>query len=186
MFVNILREEGYALALQGLAYSFKDPLEPIESFWSADKQLRMEKVSANLADKGAGHNKFLRQIVFWVDIVAPRYWWSEFDTYKIGTVAQSESTMHKLAKRRPEYADFAPSTPAYTIEAFRTAWEHNKHNIQTLKACLPEGYLQRRLVTMNYETLRAIIDQRATHRLPEWPDFIKQMRTQVRHPELLP
>jgi len=185
MLTTILKEEGYELALRGLAYSFRDQADPLDDWWTPEKFRKMKKVGAALCPRGSEERKWIRQIVLWLDIVAPRYWWSEFDTYKIGTVAQSESTMHKLAKRRPCAEDFAASTPAIVIEQFAVQWGIHKGNVQVLKACLPEGYLQRRLVTLNYEVLGNIIHQRKAHRLPEWRVFIDALLAQLEHPELL-
>ena len=185
MIATILKEEGYETALRGLAYSFKDQAEPIAEWWTPEKLAKMQKVGTTLCPRGSEERKWIRQIVLWVDIVAPRYWWSEFDTYKVGTVAQSESTMHKLAKRAPQYTDFAIGTPQVVIDAFMIIWANNRGNIQRLKSALPEGYLQRRLVTMNYEVLWTIFGQRYDHKLPEWRYFVTQMRSQLEHPELL-
>ena len=184
MKIHILQETGYELALRGMAYSYKDrALDPNE--WWAGQFEKAKKRAPLLAPKDAGHNKFLRQIELWVDIEAPRCFWSEFDTYKVGVVAQSESTMHTLAKRAPTWSDFEIDTPQVMIEAFMLQWPHIKHDIAKLKCALPEGFLQRRLVTMNYANLRNIIAQRETHRLKYWQTFVDEILKQVEHPELL-
>jgi hypothetical protein len=184
MKVNILEEYGHDLALRGMAYSFKDRAEDPEQWWPA-KRDRAIKRAPMLAPLGAGHNKFLRQIQFYVDIEAPRAFWSEFDTYKVGTVAQSESTMHTLAKRPPTYEDFEKGTTVATMDCFIRQWHDLKGNVTVLKENLPEGYLQRRLVTMNYETVRNITAQRTGHRYSRWGEFIEQLLNQIRHKEYL-
>lgn len=184
MKVKILEEHGYDSALRGMAYSFKDRSVDPDDWWQGQREKAVKR-SALLVGKGAGHDKFLRQIVIWVDIEAPRAWWSEFDTYKVGTVAQSESTMHTLSKRAPTSSDFEAGTPFSTIVTFAELWAKHRGDVNVLKMALPEGFLQRRIVTMNYETLRAIIDQRTGHRLRLWGEFIVAMWDQVQHKELL-
>lgn len=185
MKVKILEEAGYENALRGMAYSYKDRALNPDEWWLTQKEKAIKR-SILLAPKNGGHNKFIRQLEIWVDIEACRAWWSEFDTYKVGTVAQSESTMHTLAKRPPEYTDFEDGTPIRMFHAFRQEWEYSKGNIMELKQSLPEGYLQRRVVKMNYDNVKNIIEQRLGHRFKWWDVFIKELLAQVHHPELLP
>lgn len=185
MKVEILREEGLDLALRGMAYSYKDRAVDPREWWDTERRAKAAQRAMLLAGKGGGHDKFLRQIQLWVDIEAPRCWWSEFDTYKVGTVAQSESTMHTLAKRPPTVEDFEVGTPQVIIDAFITLWPEIKHDVTTLKLALPEGFLQRRLVTINYDNLRNVIAQRTGHRLKLWEVFIREMQQQVQQPCLL-
>ena len=186
MKVEILKEEGLEYALRGMAYSYKDRAIEPQVWWTKEQYGKAAQRALKLAGKGGGHDKFLRQIQLWVDIEAPRCWWSEFDTYKVGTVAQSESTMHTLAKRPPAMSDFAEGTPNSTIVAFQTVWPDVKHDVTLLKLALPEGFLQRRLVTMNYEVLANVIKQRDGHRLKFWGQFIELILLQVQQPCLLP
>lgn len=187
MKVKILEEAGHELALRGMAYSYKDrSLDPNE--WWPNQIEKALKRAPLLAPMGKGHNKFLRQICLWIDIEAPRCFWSEFDTYKVGTVADSESTMHTLSKRMPTQDDFEVDTPPVMVLAFQDVWKHLKENgmdIAALKNSLPEGYLQRRLVTLNYEVLRTIITQRRKHRLKYWDMWIDSVLEQAEHPEYL-
>lgn len=184
MKVKVEKEEGYELALKGMSYSFRDRSIDLDTWWQGQKDKAIKR-SSMLAPLGAGHNKFLRQICLWIDIEAPRSFWSEFDTYKIGTVANSESTMHKLAKRPPLYEDFEEGTTKQTMDCFIAQWEILKNDITSLKENLPEGYLQRRMVTMNYEVLRNIIEQRTNHRYKRWGSFIEQVIPQLEHPEFV-
>lgn len=184
MKVTILKETGHELALRGMAYSYKDrALDP--DVWWQTQYVKALKRAPLLAPLDAGHNKFLRQICLWVDIEACRAWWSEFDTYKVGTVANSESTMHTLSKRQPEMSDFEEGTSEEMVNRFQSVWRHAKGDINTLKMNLPEGFLQRRMVTMNYGVLRNLIAQREGHRLKWWKVFIDEMVSQVRFPEYL-
>jgi hypothetical protein len=213
MQVNIIEEAGYSTALYGFSLSYKDRAIPREGWWcfkwdGADYcagckedndclfdqgATRVSKTATANAGRGMGHDKWLRHVQVWVDIEAPRYWWSEFDTYKVGTVTQSESTMHTLMKRKMELSDLEPFTYAGAglyqeaqVENFNSFNTSDIGSIQELKALLPESYLQRRVVSLNYAVLRCIIDQRKGHRLPEWHTFIDTIYSQCQHPELLP
>lgn len=141
-----------------------------------------------LAKAGTDHRKFMRMIDVYLDITAPLYWWKEFDTYKVGTVANSCSTMHKIADK------------AFTIDDF--SHEHLNHTsmktlkdiIDRLNVCrrvyndvkgskgdkevwwqmiqlLPSSYNQRRTVKLNYEVLANIYKSRKGHKLDEWREF---------------
>lgn len=184
MEVKVLQEVGHDLALRGMAYSFKDRAEEVESWWE-EKRDRAYQRAPKLAPMDFGHNKFLESITVYIDIEAPRAWWSEFDTYRVGTTKQSESTMHTLAKRAPTIADFEPGTSPIMIAAFQEVWKECKGNIHELKMALPEGFLQRRLVVTNYKVLRNIIAQRKNHRLKLWSKFEEEIVNQVEHKEYL-
>ena len=127
-----------------------------------------------LAAKGPSHRKFMRQILLSVDITAPRYWWTQFDTYKVGVTSCSESTMHTLMKRELALNDFAFAgddgyykTLVDYLETLRWSGQFEK-----LVALLPQSYMQKRHVTMNYEVVRNIREQRKGHKLGEWKEFI--------------
>ena len=197
MNITIREEAGYDLALYGMSLSFKDRAIKPEDWWDftpkssrivpgfAERRPKMKSVCTQNANRGMGHNKFRRQIVLWIDIEAPRFWWSEFDTYKVGTVAQSESTMHTL-KRRDVIEDDFEAMPFNVRGAIDSLNLRRGSDIETVKGLLPESYLQRRLVTLNYEVLATIINQRAKHKLPQWRAFIEAIYKQVEHVELLP
>ncbi len=139
-------------------------------------------LAKRLAHAGSDHRKFLRQIFVSVDITAPLYWWKEFDTYKVGTVANSTSTMHKIHVKAFERDDFshdrldegglaALDALIVYLEAERLKFVADKadkqawHNMIQL---LPSSYNQMRTVTMNYENLINIYYARRTHKLAEW------------------
>lgn len=184
MKVTVLEEHGYDIALRGMAYSYKDrALEP-DPWWEGQRE-KAQRRAVLLAHKDGGHNKFLRQIGVWMDVEASRAWWSEFDTYGVGTVRQSESTMHTLSKRAPTFDDFEEDTPEFTVIAFIEMWHHYKSDVTALKCALPEGFLQRRIVSTNYAALRNILWQREGHRLRYWQVFREAVLAQVEHPELL-
>ena len=138
-------------------------------------------LATRLAKAGSDHRKFLRQIFVSMDICAPLYWWKEFDTYKVGTVANSTSTMHKIQAKEFVREDFSCDrmTPeclavmdgviAY-LESERKRFNETKdkaawHNMIQL---LPSSYNQLRTVTLNYEVLINIYYARRTHKLGEW------------------
>ena len=152
-----------------------------------------------LINGGSEHRKFLRQIMVSVDITAPLYWWKEFDTYKVGTTANSTSTMHKLASTPItldcfETDDYCPDLVYFThdgdtltdytisdiasniiedMEALRQKYleTKDKRYWKELIRWLPNGWLQTRTVTMNYENLRSMYHQRENHKLSEWHQF---------------
>ena len=135
-----------------------------------------------LAVSGSDHRKFLRQVFVTVDITAPLYWWKEFDTYKVGTVANSCSTMHKIHAKAFERDDFShdrldegglallDATVAY-LEAERQKFIANKEDRQSwhnMIQMLPSSFNQMRTVTLNYENLISMYYARRNHKLAEW------------------
>ena len=139
-------------------------------------------LAKRLAHAGSDHRKFLRQIFVSVDITAPLYWWKEFDTYKVGTVANSTSTMHKVHAKEFSRDDFShdrldagglaalDALIAY-LESERQKFVANKEDRQSwhnIIQMLPSSYNQMRTVTMNYENLINIYYARRTHKLAEW------------------
>ena len=139
-------------------------------------------LARRLARAGSDHRKFLRQIFVSVDITAPLYWWKEFDTYKVGTVANSTSTMHKIHAKEFSREDFScdrmdevalaalDALIAY-LESERQRFVADKENRQpwhNMIQLLPSSYNQMRTVTMNYENLINIYYARRSHKLAEW------------------
>ena len=138
-------------------------------------------LARRLAVAGSDHRKFLRQIMVSMDITAPLYWWKEFDTYKVGTVANSTSTMHKIQAKEFTREDFshdrltesglmALDSLILFLEEERVKFNETKekahwHNMIQL---LPSSFNQMRTVTMNYEVLINIYYARKTHKLAEW------------------
>ena len=146
------------------------------------------KLMKQLYSGGPEHRKYLRMVHVTMDITAPLYWWKEYDTYKIGTTANSCSTMHKIADREFVLEDF--STEHLTKES--VTWMKNtvinlnywrecylQHHDKTcwwqLIQLLPSSYNQRRTVDLNYEVAIRIIHQRSGHKLDEWNDLVIQL-----------
>ncbi|MBQ7353604.1 MAG: hypothetical protein IJW54_06370 [Clostridia bacterium] len=138
-------------------------------------------LAKKLAKAGSDHRKYLRQIFVSVDITAPLYWWKEYDTYKVATVANSTSTMHKIQAKQFERSDFSCDRMSdealkildITIDYLEKA---RLKFIETKEKCywhdmiqlLPSSYNQMRTCTLNYETLINIYYARRTHKLAEW------------------
>lgn len=152
------------------------------TFLPGNNDLRLMK---NLFKAGTEHRKYLRMINVYMDITAPLYWWKEFDTYKVGTVANSCSTMHKIHDKELTLDDFshehlqAPMVEIlkHTIHGLndaRDAYLSSKDKLMwwQMIQLLPSSYNQTRTVMMNYEVVARIIEQRKNHKLDEWNDFI--------------
>ena len=137
-----------------------------------------------LRKAGSDHRKFIRQIFVSVDITAPLYWWKEYDTYKVATVANSTSTMHKIHSKAFELDDFSHDHLTKDslefmgviidrLESIRQKFvaEKKKEGWYDLIQLLPSSYNQMRTCTMNYETLVNIYFARRNHKLQEWHTF---------------
>lgn len=145
-----------------------------------------------LRNAGTDHRKFMRMITVYLDITAPLYWWKEFDTYKVGTVANSCSTMHKIAAKEFERADFSYEylfdfmrgdikylpieVLDITIECLNMCREKyiktkDKEYWWQMIQLLPSSYNQKRTVMLNYEVLANIHKSRRNHKLDEWHTF---------------
>lgn len=138
----------------------------------------------SLYHAGPEHRKFMRQIFVSMDITAPLYWWKEFDTYKIGTTADSESTMHTIHQKEFTPEDFSHEhLDEYGIAMLDNILdclnenrhyylkEKNKDYWWQMIQLLPSSFNQKRTVTMNYENAVNIIHQRKNHKLDEWREF---------------
>lgn len=148
-------------------------------------------LAQRLCKSGSDHRKFIRQIFISVDITAPLYWWKEYDTYKVGTVANSTSTMHKIHSKPFEIEDFScDKMNADTLAYFQNLMEHlevlrkqynetkDKTYWYSLIQLLPSSYNQMRTCTFNYENMINIYRSRKNHKLDEWHafcDWIEQL-----------
>ena len=153
----------------------------------------------NLASAGSSHAKYRRMITVYCDISAPLYWWKEFDTYKVGTVSNSTSTMHTITKKPFDISDFSvehltegnrAGFEEHVIRALNTARENYKETndktwwwqiIQTL----PSSHNQKRTILMNYEVLSKIYSDRCDHQLDEWRKFCQWIRNDLPHSDLI-
>ena len=202
MQVKVINESGYNAALLGLGLSYgKTSDMSLDDFECEGDDVveALRLITLKLAGKGNAHNKFVRQIQVVLDIKAPLYWWKQFDTYKIGTVAQSESTMHTICAKPFTTNDFELDVPdALFVPQFLLVLNDLRdlyltaENIIEKRAVwrriiqyLPESYMQRRIVTCNYEVLRCIFRQRHGHKLAEWQTFIDEVYKQLKCPEFV-
>lgn len=159
-----------------------------------------QKLMTALRNAGTDHRKFMRMITVYVDITAPLYWWKEFDTYKVGTVANSCSTMHKIADKEFTLEDFScehlisdEAIPCRVYSA-KSMMEATVNNLNTFRKLyletqdkkywwqmiqlLPSSYNQRRTVMLNYEVIANIYKSRKNHKLDEWSfGFIEWIRS---------
>lgn len=147
-------------------------------------------LAKRLRKAGSDHRKYIRQILVSVDITAPLYWWKEYDTYKVATVANSTSTMHKIHSKPFELEDFSHDhmtegtlafmeTVVAELEKIRLRYieTKKKEDWYDLIQLLPSGYNQMRTCTLNYETLINIYFARRSHKLEEWHALCRWIET---------
>ena len=197
----------------GFKHAIHGMRNPLNSWDKSDSYIELCDVFVGDADlalmhklykAGAEHRKYLRQIFVSMDIVAPLYWWKEFDTYKVGTVANSCSTMHKIADKEFTLDDFScEHLYQETYDLFRLTIDHlnkvrdiylNRGVLRVGEApawfgpkdkeiwwqmiqLLPSSYNQKRTVMLNYEVLANMYESRKNHKLDEWRDFCKWTET---------
>lgn len=166
---------------EGICHPKEHDCTPYQCYAIGDND---KDLMTRLIRGGAPHRKFLRQIFVSVDITAPLYWWKEFDTYKVGTTANSCSTMHKIHAKEFELEDFSTEH----LSPLSLSALHNLIDVMNLErehyiACkdkdcwwqmiqlLPTSYNQKRTVTMTYENLLNMLEYRRGHKLDEWRMF---------------
>ena len=172
----------------GFEWAFKGMRNPMNSWDKSDSDWLFQEIGENdlmlamkLINAGSEHRKFLRQIYVSVDITAPLYWWKEFDTYKVGTVANSCSTMHKIHEKEFTIDDFSHEHLDYIslgylyklIDHLNYVREDyietkSKDKWWQIIQLLPSSYNQTRTVTMTYENIYTMRQQRKGHKLDEW------------------
>lgn len=192
----------------GWKHAIRGMRNPLESWERSDSEIKLESwhdtsggyfevgpndfdLMTRLRNAGTDHRKFMRMIVVYVDITAPLYWWKEFDTYKVGTVANSCSTMHKIAAKEFTLEDFShehlivaglnslkrtiddlnSAREGYLDERIKQNPEWRKEVWWQMIQLLPSSYNQRRTVMLNYEVLANIYKSRRNHKLDEWHTF---------------
>ena len=182
-YVRVLCEAGFKEALFGLSLSYRT-LTPLEingtkRYFDDDQHfLKLCKIAETLAFKQGGHNKFLESMQVWLLIRGSLSFWKQFDTYRVGTTKQSESTMHTLKKRALTENDF-------TKETFCIPTITQNFSIDEMRDSLPSGFLECRVVNTNYKTLQNIIHQRKNHKSKKWNTFIEMLLKQVKFPQFL-
>lgn len=186
---------GFEDAIRGMrnpmnSWDRMDSVQTADSYSIGPKDYTLMR---NLASSGPVHAKYRRMIVVYADITAPLYWWKEFDTYKVGTVANSCSTMHKIAEKEFEWTDFstehllrtndseagaiAPTIMMEDIIFVLNYWRRkyleskSKDDWWQMIQLLPSSYNQKRTIMLNYEVLTDIYSSRKNHKLDEWAKF---------------
>ena len=178
----------------GFEHAIRGMRNPLNSWDRSDSKFDYDKMCLGENDlalmrklyaAGQPHRKYLRQIFVAMDITAPLYWWKEFDTYKVGTTANSCSTMHKIAAKEFELSDFSTEHLSEDVinkpfkdiidclNFFRGLYNLNKDKSDwwQMIQLLPSSYNQRRTVTMTYENVMNILDYRQGHKLSEWNEY---------------
>jgi hypothetical protein len=196
---------GFEHAIRGMRKSYNSMDRSDSKFTHngtiiGDNDLALMK---GLYKAGQSHRKWARQVMVSMDVTAPLYWWKQFDTYKVGTTANSESTMHTIMSKEFDASDFSfEATEKVMTSEFL---EHMILVLNELRDCyvnfddyvergvimedtekgsifktlielLPSGFLQTRTITLSYENIFAIIEQRSHHKLSEWQDFISDLK----------
>ena len=181
------------------------PFKNVDEFSTDGQQVHIGPndldLMKRLRNAGTDHRKFMRMITVYLDITAPLYWWKEFDTYKVATVANSCSTMHKIAAKKFELSDFScehlfhnvndtemwldidffnvlDNTIFYLNKARELYLDTKDKNYWwQMIQLLPSSYNQKRTVMLNYEVLANIYPMRKNHKLDEWRDFCEWIET---------
>lgn len=177
---------GWEAAIRGMRNA-KNSWAKSDTIFDGDKWCMGDndlKLMTTLANAGTDHGKFMRMIIVTLDITAPLYWWKEFDTYKVGTVANSCSTMHKIADKEFTLDDFSHehlndesaeylSKLVDLLNSYRKLFleDKNKSWWWQMIQLLPSSYNQRRTVQLNYAVLKNIYNARRNHKLDEWNLF---------------
>ncbi|MBD5403633.1 MAG: hypothetical protein HDR54_06810 [Treponema sp.] len=179
---------GWEAAIRGMRNSFNSWDKSDSAYNSKTGKFEVGEADIELMDRlsrsGPSHAKFLRYIIVTFDITAPRYWWAEMDTYKVGTVRNSCSTMHKVQAKEFERSDFSVEhlneesltildELIKTINAARNRYnaEKNKDDWWQMIELLPASLNQKATLQLNYQVLQGIYFTRKDHRLDEWHDF---------------
>lgn len=188
MRVSVIREAGFLEALVGMGLSFEIYGDETVNAMIAGQlegekcQKRINRAFA-LAGKGGGHDKFMRQIMTWIYIKAPFYWWKQMDQYKVATTTSSESTMHTLGRRELTQDDFEDPISSFLLDQLNIYiacgdWDRLNNE-------LPSGFLQGRMWTGSYANIHNIVHQRGGHKLKQWNFFINSLKHQLLYPKLI-
>lgn len=183
----------------GFKHAIRGMRNPMNSWENSDSGIKDDKflvgdkdldLMRKLYKAGPSHRKFMRQIFISMDIIAPLYWWKEFDTYKVGVTANSCSTMHKIHSEILALKDFSYEhlndrefdtlcdvIHRLNVEIEKYKESHEKDDWWNIIQLLPTSYNQLRTITMSYENAANIIEQRSNHKLDEWVIFTQILRT---------
>ena len=184
---------GWTEAIRGMRNplnSWKNSDSDINEYGEGEIGPKDLKLMKSLGTAGSSHGKYKRMITVYVDITAPLYWWKEFDTYKVGTVANSCSTMHKIQEKAFGLSDFSHehlnetsldilSKVIELLNDYRSKFIEQKDKTYwwQMIQMLPSSYNQKRTVMLNYEVLTNIYNTRKGHKLDEWEKFREWIRS---------
>ena len=184
---------GWTEAIRGMRNplnSWKNSDSDINEYGEGEIGPKDLKLMKSLGTAGPSHGKYKRMITVYVDITAPLYWWKEFDTYKVGTVANSCSTMHKIQEKAFGLSDFSHehlnetsldilSKVIELLNDYRSKFIEQKDKTYwwQMIQMLPSSYNQKRTVMLNYEVLTNIYNTRKGHKLDEWEKFREWIRS---------
>ena len=184
---------GWTEAIRGMRNplnSWKNSDSDINEYGEGEIGPKDLKLMKSLGTAGPSHGKYKRMITVYVDITAPLYWWKEFDTYKVGTVANSCSTMHKIQEKAFGLSDFSHEHLNETsldilskiielLNDYRSKFieQKDKSYWWQMIQMLPSSYNQKRTVMLNYEVLTNIYNTRKGHKLDEWEKFREWIRS---------
>lgn len=188
MWVQIYRESGYEEAARAtrLSRESTEQSDTIgDNLGTADEELfkRLLRSESQGGTIGQPHSVGLRQIVFWLGVSAPLYWWKHMDRYTVGKDQASASTMYNLMKRPLTQSDFEGTIFIETLDLLNKNIEQG--NFDIVNRNLPHSYLQERSLMISLPTMRRIIQQRRSHKLLAWQYFIDTIVHQARYPLLL-
>lgn len=189
MEIEIMEVAGFEPAIQAMRLPMKswDKADSDWDFTYGDNftiGTKDHELSMKLIKSGSDHRKHIRLIDVWMRVKAPRAWWSEFDTYRMGADKVSESTMHRILKDEVTSDDFCSDyTDHVTVMCFLDLLHAIKKNdeftevekLNIVKMNLPEGYLQTRIVKCSYEALHNMYKARKNHKLREWREFCQEI-----------
>lgn len=173
---------GWERAVQGMRRSWDSgSLSDTTSNSLGYKDITLIK---KLVKAGPDHRKMLRAVSIWMDIEGTLKWWKQFDTYKVGTVALSDSTMHTLMTRDLDESCFSRPLPPNTLRRLKEYWKlyratKDPEMFERLTDELPSCFLQTRTVLMNYEVALSIYKARKSHKLREWKQFCFELGEKV-------
>ena len=197
--IEKIKTEGWEPAIRGMRNPL-DSWEKSDSIFGVTTTIGPNDMNLmmKLAKSGTEHSKYRRMIIVWMDITAPLYWWKEFDTYKVGTVANSCSTMHTIHKREFTLDDFSCehmyadekeslNEVIRNLNGMRELYISSKlkDDWWQLIQLLPSSYNQKRTIMMNYEVLANIYRQRRNHKLDEWHAFCDMIEEKLPYSQLI-
>jgi len=184
MKIELLELTGIGIAMHGMRLSYGSSSDtPLFHFIHNEIGDQDRALSKRLTKEGTSASKFLRFIIAYLDITAPRYWWQQFDTYRFGVEKLSTSTMHTILRRKLTQENFQDNIPDDILNILNDYIE--KKEFKKVKNILPESFLQKRYVMASYQALMHMYLDRKNHKLEEWHIFCNFLIKKMPYPFLL-